>query len=209
MFRILPNPIVGLPAHDIHTPRVQVVWGLSILGHLPRNSLLESLANILADRLRKECRWWTVPEATTGASAVEEKDKEIEEGSALGVDETQSTLSLAGRTSTRSSNSTGVTAAVAGVAEAAETGDSNAELVKVGGGGSGSLGETGDSVLKDRGAEANPSAVSGEREVSAASGDAGGDAGGASEGEATKPVLVTSGTDLATAALSFAYAHAR
>lgn len=128
---------------------------------------MESLANILADRLRGE---WTVPETTTVASAAE---KEIEYVNVLDADETQSTLSRG------SSNATGVTAA-------GETGNLNPGFVKVGDGGVGSLGETGDSVSKERRGEATPF-----------------------EGGASGGVSVTSGTDLATAALSFAYAHAR
>lgn len=126
---------------------------------------MESLATILADRLRGE---WMVPE-----TVAEEKEKEIEDVGVLDVDKTQSTLSCG------SSASTGAEAA-------GEREDLNAVLVKAGDSGSGCLGETCDSVSTERRAEATPSG-----------------------GDAPEGRPVTSGTDLATAALSFAYAHAR
>ncbi|CAN0551539.1 unnamed protein product, partial [Ectocarpus sp. 12 AP-2014] len=160
----------------------KVVWGLSILGHVPRNSLLESLASFLTDRLRQEAA------AAAASSAAEDigGNPGEGEGGANGEKVTVTGGTEDGISSPSSSDSPQERGLGSGSGTPAEGRDdgqfSGVEGGNAGGGGGGGGGGA-DAVDK-----ATTGAASAKKEVAAA---------------------CTSGTDLATAALSFAYAHAR
>ncbi|CAM9759422.1 unnamed protein product [Ectocarpus sp. 12 AP-2014] len=160
---------------------LSVVWGLSILGHVPRNSLLESLASFLTDRLRQEAA------AAAASSAAEDigGNPGEGEGGANGEKVTVTGGTEDGISSPSSSDSPQERGLGSGSGTPAEGRDdgqfSGVEGGNAGGGGGGGGGA--DAVDK-----ATTGAASAKKEVAAA---------------------CTSGTDLATAALSFAYAHAR
>ena len=145
---------------------MQVVWGLSILGHVPRNSLLESLAGLLTDRFRRESGGaWDAATETTGGERPAVSDGTMAASSGGG--------GVEGR----------------GAVDARPDGD-------------GSVSGADDHAASDKDGRGHDD------------GGAGGGMPVAAEAKAkakSKAVgtLTTSGTDLATAALSFAYAHAR
>lgn len=153
------------------TNPAQVVWGLSILGHVPRNSLLESLAALLTDRFRLESGGGSRdgPSETTGGDGGGGERGADAAGGALG---------------------------------------SSSEGREGGGRGSADAGAAGEEGVPGAGGRAGGDKDGGGHD----GGGAGGETSGAVEAKAkAKAVgaLTTSGTDLATAALSFAYAHAR
>lgn len=214
-----PRPrLVSLVRRYIHT---QVVWGLSILGHVPRNSLLESLAGLLTDRLRDECERITPPALSTAAASA---PATASASASAAADLNSPTTALAsapvGATAVAARNpASGIdgevgtsTATVAedvagskvslqgnGAAAGTRLTESAASDAEVGEGASG----VGDGGM--RGAEY---AGEGDRHGPVAGvGDDGNNA--VATVAAVQERVVTSGTDLATAALSFAYAHAR
>lgn len=180
----------------------QVVWGLSILGYVPGNSLLESLGGILTDRLRKEYEdaapagVSTPPAVTTSttASAIGAGHK----GTPPVARVSEAGDKLGGAVYASGHFAEGTSSAGAG--EGADTASATGE-------GRGSAG-TARSVSEEGGAAL---VGGGARDGSVGADDGDRNSGGAAAttAAASKPVLVTSGTDLATAALSFAYAHVR
>lgn len=175
----------------------QVVWGLSILGHVPRNSLLESLAGFLTEKFRDESGHNALPPAesvTAAASTTASAVGGTVEGAAVTATQEMAT----GRDA-----AAGVDGAVPGVGAAddkvsrEEAGSSAGASSSIGGGDGGVDGVQAVRALSggDPGRRAVGSEVDGGQGGAAAS--------------AAVDVVVTSGTDLATAALSFAYAHAR
>eukprot|EP00752_Nemacystus_decipiens_P015925 g14232.t1 len=151
----------------------KVVWGLSILGHVPRNSLLESLAGLLTDRFRRESGGAPEDAAETTGGGGGGGERAADAGSVMAAD------------------------GGPGEREREREGQGSAEDRPAGG--DGTLGAGGGAGGDKQGGDE----------------DGGGTGGGmprATEAEAREKAvgtLTTSGTDLATAALSFAYAHAR
>ncbi|CAM9183165.1 unnamed protein product [Ectocarpus sp. 8 AP-2014] len=160
-----------------------VVWGLSILGHVPRNSLLESLATFLTDRLRQEAAA-AAAAATPSAAGDTGGDPGEGEGGANGEEVTVAGGTEDGISSPSSSDSPQEGSLGSGSRKPAE-GHNDGQLSGIEGGNAGGGGSGG-------GAEAVDKATT-----------------GAASAKKQDAVACTSGTDLATAALSFAYAHAR
>ncbi|CAM9844726.1 unnamed protein product, partial [Hapterophycus canaliculatus] len=171
----------------------KVVWGLSILGHVPRNSLLESLAGCLTARLQEESA-----AAAAAAAAAEGSGPPSAGSDGSGGD---------GVAHEGGEVTSGGEAADEGTTGPASSGGEDAGKGAVAEGGGGGAGELQGSRGAGTGSDgANRDGVSG-------SGNGGG--GGIDRKAAiaekadAKAVVYTSGSDLATAALSFAYAHAR
>lgn len=157
----------------------QVVWGLSILGHVPRNSLLESLATFLTDRLRQEVAAAAAAAASSAAGTIS-GDPVEGEGDANGEKGTVARGTEAGMASPFPGDSPQEGGLGSGSGKPAE-GVNHGQHSGIEGGNAGG----GDSEAVDK--------------VTA----------GVANAKAQDAVACTSGTDLATAALSFAYAHAR
>lgn len=174
-----------------------MVWGLSILGHVPRNSLLESLARFLTEILRDESGHNALPPAESVTAAAS-----TAAGTVGGTVE-GATVTAVQEMATGRDAAAGVDGAVPGVGAAddkvsREEAGSSAGASSSTGGGDGGV----DGVQAVRASSGgNP----GRRAVGSQVG--GGQVGAAAS--VAVDMVVTSGTDLSTAALSFAYAYAR
>lgn len=206
-----------------------MVWGLSILDHVPRNSLLESMANILTDRLRKECGDAklspptpdTAPDTSTPSTAAESRltrcTEEERPFPASANDENGNGDGREGPSPSSSGKGVAATGSRLTVGPATGTDVERATSVSVSasavvGGPSGRTEDTNASTSGGEGAgDGGSRRVPGDGGVVGDGGnsDGTGAASAASKGVAEATTPVTSGTDLATAALSFAYAHAR